>query len=68
MHSKSKNKHIYYVNGSNCTRLTSADYLLVEYNEVEELFWIHEDEETKIILHMILVSHNTPKNEKIIIR
>ena len=65
MHSKLKKQTYLLRKCSNCTRLTNADDLLVEYNEVE-LFWIHEEADTKIILHMIRVSHNAPKNLKII--
>ena len=63
-----KNKHIYYVNGSSCTRLKSADSFLVEHNKVEELFSTHEEADTKIIWNMIHVSHKTPRNEKMIFR
>ena len=66
--SRLKNKNIYYVNGPTCTRLTSADGLFVEYEEVEELFSTHEEADTKIILHMIHISLNTPTNETIIVR
>lgn len=65
---KLKDRAVFFVHGIDCTCITSSDGLITEAKIVQDLKSTQEEADTRIILHLLHMAHNTVADKTIVVR